>query len=136
MTKMIFINLPVRDLAASTRFYEAIGCEKNPQFSDEKASAMSWSDSINFMLLTREYYGTFVDRPIADAQATSGALYALSCDSREAVDALVSAAAAAGGSADVRAPQDHGFMYVRTIADPDGNVFEPAFMDMSAMAQA
>lgn len=45
----------MRDLAASTRFYEAIGCEKNPQFSDEKASAMAWSDSINFMPLTREY---------------------------------------------------------------------------------
>lgn len=136
MTKMIFINLPVRDLAAATRFYEAIGCEKNPQFSDEKASAMAWSEAVTFMLLTREYYATFTAKPIADAQATSSALYALSCASREAVDALVTAAAAAGGTADVRAPQDHGFMYIRTIADPDGNVFEPAFMDMSAMAGA
>lgn len=135
MTKMIFINLPVRDLAASTRFYEAIGCQKNPQFSDEKASAMVWSEAVTFMLLTHEYYGTFSAKPIADARAVSAALYALSCDSREGVDAMVAAAAASGGAADVRPSQDHGFMYVRTFADPDGNVFEPAFMDMSAMAK-
>lgn len=135
MTKMIFINLPVRDLAASTRFYEAVGCEKNPQFSDEKASAMAWSEAVTFMLLTHEYYNTFSTRPIADARSVSAALYALSCESREGVDAMVAAAQANGGTADIRPPQDHGFMYVRTFADPDGNVFEPAFMDMSAMAQ-
>lgn len=29
MPKMIFVNLPVKDLAAATRFYQALGCEKN-----------------------------------------------------------------------------------------------------------
>lgn len=29
MPKMIFLNLPVKDLAAATRFYEAIGCNFN-----------------------------------------------------------------------------------------------------------
>ena len=28
MAKMIFLNLPVADLATSTRFYEAIGCKE------------------------------------------------------------------------------------------------------------
>lgn len=135
MTKMIFINLPVRDPAASTRFYEAIGCQKNPQFSDMKASAMVWSEAVTFMLLTHEYYGTFSTRPIADARAVSAALYALSCESRDAVDAMVAAAQANGGTGDVRPSQDHGFMYVRTFADPDGNVFEPAYMDMSALPE-
>lgn len=36
MPKMIFVNLPVKDLAAATRFYEAIGCSKNEQFSDHQ----------------------------------------------------------------------------------------------------
>jgi predicted lactoylglutathione lyase len=134
MSKMIFLNFPVRDLAASTRFYGAIGCTRNAQFSDEKAASMIWSDTITFQLLTREYYATFTSRPIADAHATSALLIALSQDSRGAVDAIVEAAAKAGGKADVRAPQDHGFMYLRTFEDPDGNVFEPAWMDVSAMA--
>ena len=29
MTKMIFVNLPVADVAASTAFYEALGCVKD-----------------------------------------------------------------------------------------------------------
>ncbi|HLU60887.1 MAG TPA: VOC family protein [Gammaproteobacteria bacterium] len=132
MQKMIFVNLPVKDLAAATRFYEAIGCVKNEQFSDHQASSMAWSDSIVFHLLTREYFATFTPRPVADARQATGMLIALSCDSREAVDAITEAAARAGGTADIRAPQDHGFMYSRAFADPDGHVFEPLWMNPDA----
>lgn len=135
MPKMIFVNLPVKDLAVATRFYEAIGCVKNDQFSDEKASSMMWSDTITFQLLTHDYYKTFTSKPIADAHKTSGMLLALSQDSREAVDAITEAAGKAGGKADVREPQDMGFMYLRSFADPDGHVFEPAWMDMSGVGQ-
>lgn len=134
MSKMIFVNLPVHDLAAATRFYEAIGCRKNPQFSDENAASMAWSESIVFQLMTRAYFATYATTPVADARKTTGVLFALSCDSREAVDAIVAAAAAAGGKADIREPQDLGFMYLRTFQDPDGHVFEPAWMNPMAMA--
>jgi predicted lactoylglutathione lyase len=135
MPKMIFVNLPVKDLAAATRFYEAIGCEKNEQFSDQNAASMVWSDAITFQLLTHDYYSTFTSKPIADAHKTSAMLIALSRDSREEVDAIVEAAAAAGGKADIRERQDMGFMYLRTFEDPDGHVFEPAWMDLAAMAE-
>lgn len=134
MSKTIFINLPVKDLAASTRFYEAIGCTKNEQFSDQNASSMVWSDAIVFQLLARDYYSTFTKKPVADAHAASAMLIALSCDSRDNVDAIVEAAAAAGGKADAREPQDLGFMYLRTFEDPDGHTFEPAWMNPEAMA--
>lgn len=133
MPKMLFVNLPVRDLAAATRFYQAIGFEKNAQFSNEQASSMVWSDAITFQLMVHDYYATFTTKPIADAHQTSAALFALSRDSRQEVDAIVEAAAKSGGKADVREAQDLGFMYIRTFADPDGNVFEPAWMDMSSM---
>jgi predicted lactoylglutathione lyase len=133
MSKMIFINLPVKDLAAATRFYEAIGCQINPAFSDENASSMVWSDAITFQLLTHAFYATFTRQPIADAHTASAALYALSCDSRADVDAIVEAAIKGGGKGDIRDPQDMGFMYGRTFADRDGNVFEPIWMDMSSM---
>ncbi|GAB1583591.1 VOC family protein [Phyllobacterium phragmitis] len=132
MPKMIFINLPVKDIAAATRFYEAIGCRKNEQFSDDNASSMVWSDTITFQLLTQDYFTTFATKPIANAHETVGMLIALSCDSRKDVDSITEAAAAAGGKADIREPQDMGFMYLRTFEDPDGHVFEPAWMDMEA----
>lgn len=134
MPKMIFINLPAQDLAVATRFYEAIGCRKNEQFSDEKASSMVFSEHITFQLMTREYFATYATTPVADARKTTGVLFALSCDSREDVDAMVAAAGAAGGKADIREPQDLGFMYLRTFQDPDGHVFEPAWMNPEAMA--
>jgi predicted lactoylglutathione lyase len=133
---MIFVNLPVRDLAAATRFYTAIGCEKNEQFSNADAASMVWSDTINFHLLTHEFFATFTSKPIADAHTTSAMLIALSCDSRAEVDAIVEAAAAAGGNADIRERQDMGFMYLRTFEDPDGHVFEPMWMDVGAASAA
>ena len=130
---MIFVNLPVKDILASTRFYEAIGCTKNEQFSDERASSMVWSDTITFQLLAEEYFSTFISRPIADAQATCQVLLAISMDSRSEVDAIAEAAARNGGRNDIRDPMDYGFMYNRAFQDPNGHVFEAAYMDMSAM---
>ena len=133
MTNMIYINLPVQDLAASIRFYEAIGCEKNSQFSNDKAASMVWSDTINFMLLTHEFFATFTPKAIADAGKTCEVLICLSRDSREEVDAITEAAAAAGGKADIRPPTDMVFMYGRSFEDLDGHVFEPMWMDVSKM---
>ena len=135
-SKMIFVNLPVTDLAATTRFYEAIGCVKNEQFSDDKAVSMMWSDTIVFMLLRREFYSTFTSKEIVDAHRSSETLIALSFESREAVDGFADAAARAGGKADVRPPQELGFMYSRAVEDPDGHVFEPFWMELSAVAGA
>ena len=133
MAKTIYVNLPVKDLAAATRFYEAIGCERNEQFSDHQASSMVWSDTITFHLLSRDYFSTFTPKKIADAHATSEVLLALTRDSREQVDAIAEAAAAAGGKADIRAPMDMGWLYTRTFEDPDGHVFEAVSVDMAAM---
>lgn len=133
MPNMIFVNLPVKDLTASIRFYEAIGCRKNPQFSDEKAASMVWSDTITFQLLTRDYFATFTSKQIPDAHATCQVLLCLSGDSREEVDSLVETAGKAGGKADIREPMDMGFMYNRTVEDPDGHVFELAWMDPKAV---
>lgn len=134
MAKMIFLNLPVRDLAAATAFYVALGGEVNPQFSDEQTTSLVLSDAIVVMLLTHERYGQFTTRPIGDARQWSQALIALSSESREAVDATVTRTAAAGGRADPNPLQDHGFMYGRSIEDPDGNVWEVVWMDPAAVA--
>lgn len=136
MAKMVFINLPVTDLARSTRFYEAIGCERNAQFSNDQAAMLVWSDTIAFMLLSHDFYASFTPKPIADAHATSEVLICLSRDSREEVDAITEAAVAAGGRGDIRPAQDMPFMYGRSFEDPDGHIFEPMWMDVAAATGA
>jgi uncharacterized protein len=136
MSKMIFVNLPVRDLAASTAFYVALGGTVNPQFSGERSSSIMLSDAIGVMLLTHDHYREFTKRPIGDARRESQALLALSVDNRDAVDTTLTRAAAAGGGADPNPKQDHGFMYARSIEDPDGYVWEIMWMDAAALAGA
>ena len=135
MTPMIFVNLPVADLNASIAFYEALGFTNNPQFTDETAACMVWSDAINVMILTRDKWRSFTDRPIPPSNS-SEVMLALSCDSREAVDRMNEAAAATGGIADINPVQDHGWMYGRDLADPDGHVWGPVWMDIKAASVA
>ena len=132
MPRMIFVNLPVADLAASMKFYEALGFHNNPQFTDATAAGMVWSDTIHVMLLTHDKWKTFTTRPICPSTSSEVSL-ALSMDDRGAVDAMNAAAAAHGGTADINPVQDLGFMYGRDFTDPDGHVWGPFWMDMTAM---
>ncbi|MBN8501747.1 MAG: VOC family protein [Sphingomonadales bacterium] len=132
MSPMIFVNLPVADLARARSFYEALGFTMNPQFSDDQGACMVLSDVIHVMILTHPKWQTFTTRPICPPGSSEVSL-AVTCDDRAAVDRLVAAGAAAGGIADVNPPEDHGFMYQRTIADPDGHVWEPFWMDPAAI---
>lgn len=132
MASSIFVNIPVQDLAASMAYYKALGFDHNPQFTDETAACIVIDDTIYVMLLTHEKFEGFSKKPIPDAKAETGALYALSRDSRAAVDAIAEAGLKAGGSTQ-RPTEDYGFMYSRAIADLDGHVWEYVWMDMSQM---
>lgn len=135
MSKLIFVNLPVRDLARATAFYEAVGARKNAQFSDATASCMVVSETIHVMLLTHEKFRQFSPKPIADP-ATSEVLICLSADSRADVDAMVEKAGAAAGKVDPGPVQDHGFMYGRSFEDLDGHIWEVMWMDAAAVGSA
>jgi predicted lactoylglutathione lyase len=129
----IFVNLPVADVAKSTTFYEAIGFVKDEAFSQgDSGAVLRWSDDVCFGVLSHAQFATLAHKPIADSHATSPVLFALSCDSREDVDAIVERAVAAGGK-EGHGPEDMGFMYSRAFEDPDGFGFGPFWMDAAAM---
>lgn len=134
MPKMIFVNLPVTDLHKAMAFYQAIGFENNPQFTDDTAACMVWSEAIFVMLLTHDKWRTFTKRPIPPA-TSSEVLLAISFDDIAAVDTILDAAAAFGGAPDINAKQDYGWMYSRSFADPDGHVWECMWMDMAAAGE-
>jgi uncharacterized protein len=132
MSNMILVNLPVRDLAASTAFYVALGGAVNSQFSGETSTSLMFTDTIGVMLLTHDQYREFTKRPIGDARRESQAMFALTVADRDAVDATLTRAVAAGGRADPNPAQDLGFMYNRHIEDLDGYVWEIVWMNPSA----
>jgi predicted lactoylglutathione lyase len=133
---MIFVNIPVTDLARSVAFYEAVGATKNPQFSDDTAACMVFSETIHVMLLTHDKFKVFCSKTIIDAKTSVEALFCLSENSQGDVDTTVDKAWAAGGKADPTPKQDYGFMYGRSFEDPDGHIWEVMWMDVAAFAQA
>ena len=136
MAKMIFVNLPVSDLARSTAFYQAVGGEKNPQFCDGTASCMVFSDAIHVLLMTHDKYRQFTSKKIADAKSTSQVLLSLSADSRGAVDEIIGRVQVAGGVLDPSPIDDYDFMYGRSFEDPDGHLWGVMWLDVAAATAA
>ena len=131
MHELLFVNLPVADVVASRKFFTAAGYTFNDQFCDNRSSCLVLGNSHYAMLLNRDFFCDFTDKPVSDARATTGVLVALSAGSREEVDALVDRAIAAGGKEG--RSEDHGFMYGRSYADIDGHIWEILWMDPSAV---
>ncbi len=129
----LFVNIPVGDVQRSITFFEALGFSFNPQFTDATATCMLVGEDAYFMLLTRDRFTGFSKRPMSDPRRETNALFALSVNSREEVDAMVRKAVAAGGSHAVD-PQDHGFMYGWSFYDLDGHHWEVFWMDPAAIA--
>ena len=132
MPQMIFVNLPVADLDRAKTFYEALGFTIDPQFSDESGACVVVSGAIYLMILTHARFEEFAALPRADTSKVTAALIALSRDNRQGVDEMADAALRAGGT-EPRSAQDHGFMYGRSLHDPDGNVLEAFWMDPAAV---
>ena len=130
MNRMIFVNLPVADLAATKAFYTGLGFSLNPQFSDEQSACVVISDTILVMALHRDRFADFVAGPVGDPRAGTTVINCLSAGSREEVDDLAAKALASGGKP-WRPVQDHGFMYGASFTDPDGHVWEVMWMDQT-----
>jgi uncharacterized protein len=129
MAKLIFINLPVKDLTRSIAFYEAVGATRNPRFSDDSGACMVLSETIHAMLLTHDKWRQITSKPILDAHSGAQIVLCVSEDSRAAVDATVENAAKAGGTPDPSPVEDYGFMYGRGFEDPDGHCWGVMWMD-------
>ena len=129
--RKLFVNIPVNDLQRSINFFETLGFRFNPQFTDATATCMLVGGDAYFMLLTRQRFSDFSKRPTADPVRETGALFAVSVESRAEVDEVVKKAVAAGGS-HAGEPFDHGFMYGWSFYDLDGYHWEVFWMDPSA----
>ena len=132
MASQIFINFAVNDLDRSVGFYTAMGFTINPDFSDESAKCLVWSETIFVMIMTRERFASFTTKPIADTKNNIAGIFALTVDSIDKMNDVVNAGLAAGGR-ESKALIDHGFMQVRTVEDFDGHTWEVFFMDMGKM---
>src|SRR5690606_19102381 len=113
----------VKDLQKSMDFYTALGFTNNPQFSDDNGKCMVWSDTIYVMLLSHEKFSEFISKPIADTKSCVAALFSLSFDSLDKMNATTDKVLQAGGVVTSEII-DYGIMQQRTIEDFDGHSWE------------
>jgi uncharacterized protein len=130
MHKQIFVNLAVKDVQRSINFFESLGYEFNPQFTNDQAAALILGENLFAMLLDEKFFTTFTPKILIDAKTHIETLVALPLDSREAVEALIAKAKRAGATTPTE-PKDHGFMYQHAYTDLDGHVWEVFYMDMT-----
>jgi uncharacterized protein len=132
MSRMIFVNLPVKDLDRSVAFFKALGFTFNDAFTNEQAAYMNVSDQAAVMLVTEPFFSQFSPKQIADTSSTMEVQNAVSAASRAEVDELVEKAIAAGARS-AKDGVDEGFMYSRGFQDPDGHLWDFVWMDPSAI---
>lgn len=126
--KQVLINLAVQDLQKSMDFYTQLGF--TPQFSDETAKRMVWSENISVMIMTREKFGTFATKPIADTKSDMAGYFSLMVSSIEEMNNIMMNGLNAGGI-EPNKMSDYGFMQQRTIEDFDGHTWNFIYMDAS-----
>ncbi|RJQ15692.1 glyoxalase/bleomycin resistance/extradiol dioxygenase family protein [Candidatus Woesearchaeota archaeon] len=132
MAKQIFVNLPVKDLSKTIKFFSTLGFTFNPKFTDKKAACMIIGENIYSMLIVEKFFKTFTPKKISDAKKTTEVLLALAVESRKKVDEIINKAVKAGGK-EPRKPQDHGWMYGRSFEDLDGHIWEVFYMNERKM---
>jgi uncharacterized protein len=133
-SRLIFVNLPVKDISASIAFFQTLGFEFDEKFTDESCGCMVVSDQAYVMLIAEGRFADFTKKSIADAHASTESILCVSAESRAAVDAFADKALGAGASP-ANDPMDHGFMYGRSFNDLDGHLWEVMWMSAEAVEQ-
>ena len=128
-----FVNLPVKDLKKSTQFFERLGFISDSQFSDEKATALILGNQIYCMLLSQEFFKTFIKKKIVDAKKSTASIQGFSLDDKKKVDEIFEKAISAGATK-ANEPYDYGFMYGKSFYDLDGHMWEFFWLDKSKMS--
>jgi predicted lactoylglutathione lyase len=126
--RMLFVNLPVAEVARSKAFFSTLGFSYNPAFTDETAACMVVGQQSFVMLLSREKFAEFAKLPVGDPTKHTLGLYCFSVSTREEVDTVAAAALTAGGT-EADGAEDFGFMYTRSFYDLDGHGWQVMWMN-------
>ena len=133
--RLVFLNLPVRDVSASRTFFDRLGFTFDDRLCDEQTACVQLSETAYVMLLESARFADFTAKPLGDPSTSTSALVCVSAADREAVDTLTEAALAAGAGP-AKEPMDLGFMYGRSFFDLDGHHWEVMWMSPEAVDQA
>lgn len=135
MPKDFWINMPVKDVAASTAFFTSLGFSFNPRFTGnaDMACMFAGDKKVVVMLCSEQLFKRFTGNEINDTKQATEMLLSIDAESREEVDEIARKAAAAGGSVFGKPAESQGWMYGCGFTDLDGHRWNILYRDMSKM---
>jgi uncharacterized protein len=138
MTKEIWINLPVKNVAASREFFTRLGFSFNPRFGNTEQSACLnvGSKNVAVMLFAEPLFKSFTQNEMADTGKVNEVLLSIDAESKEEVEELARKAADAGGVVFGKPQENQGWMYGCGFSDLDGHRWNVLYMDISKMPKS
>ncbi|AWK04357.1 extradiol dioxygenase [Flavobacterium crocinum] len=134
MTKQIWLNLPVKDVAKAKDFFWKIGFSFNEQHDTPSSTCMVVGEN-NFVIMLFEemLFSSFSQNGVIDTKSGSEVLISIDAESREEVDELAEKVKEAGGTVFAPPAESQGWMYGCGFADLDGHRWNVLFMDFSKL---
>ncbi|UWY29936.1 VOC family protein [Flavobacterium sp. TR2] len=134
MTKQIWLNLPVKDVAKAKDFFWKIGFSFNEQHDTPSSTCMVVGEGHFVIMLFEEMlFSSFSKNSITDTKSSSEVLISIDAESREEVDELAEKVKEAGGNVFAPPAESQGWMYGCGFTDLDGHRWNVLFMDFSKL---
>lgn len=135
MTKQIWLNLPVKDVAKAKDFFWKIGFSFNEQHDTPSSTCMVVGESHFVVMLFEESLFTgFSQNKLTDTQSSSEVLLSIDAESVLEVDELAKKVQNAGGTVFSPPAESQGWMYGFGFADLDGHRWNVLYMDFSKLS--
>ncbi|MGN7810644.1 VOC family protein [Flavobacterium sp. 22076] len=135
MTKQIWLNLPVKNVAKAKDFFWKIGFSFNEQHDTPSSTCMVVGENHFVVMLFEEIlFSGFSQNDVTDTKLSSEVLISIDAESREEVDELAKKVHEAGGNVFAEPAESQGWMYGFGFADLDGHRWNVLFMDFSKLS--
>jgi len=133
MTKQLWLNLPVKDLEKSKKFFSELGFSFNTEHGNSPVSASLVVGKNVLMLFDETSFKSFTKTEIADTAKSNEILISIDVESKEEADELAEKVTNAGGIIYAEPGEKNGWMYGFGFTDLDGHRWNVLYMDISKM---
>ena len=130
MTKQIWLNLPVKNIEKSKKFFSSIGFSFNEEYCNDQSACMLVGEK-NFvvMLFEESMFVSFVQNTLLASPMHAEMLISIDAESRHEVEELAKKVNDAGGKIFAKPAENQGWMYGCGFSDLDGHRWNILFMD-------
>lgn len=120
-TKMIWANLPVKDIERTYAFFLALGFKPNGERTAEIVSFIIAENAFIINFFKEEQFKIATEVAVTDTTKSAEIIFSLSAESREDVKEWAEKVKKAGGTVFLEPQEIQGNMYNMAFADPDGH---------------